>query len=98
LDNVIFVASLTRFVDRGKTWTGEYITDYSEILASVEEEGNNDDEGKTALDEVREGGKRNEDEPRLSLVDGKLKPNLRPSMCADHQPVSCTLANPLLIG
>jgi len=65
-------------LSKGKTWTGEYITDYSEILASVEEEGNNDDEGKTALDEVREGGKRNEDEPRLSLVDGKLKPNLRP--------------------
>lgn len=47
---------------RGREWTGEYITDFSAILPSL-----------APGEAINKESEREEEEPRISLIDGKLK-------------------------
>jgi len=66
----------TAHARRGKEWTGEYITDFSEILPSLAP--SSAAEGADAPHKNEEPSEEEEEEPRLSLIDGKLKSSVRP--------------------
>ncbi|ELR25502.1 diphthamide biosynthesis protein 2, putative [Acanthamoeba castellanii str. Neff] len=72
---VITPYELELALTKGKEWTGEYITDFSEILPSLAP--SSAEEGADVPHKNEEPSEE-EDEPRLSLIDGKLKSSARP--------------------
>lgn len=62
---------------RGREWTGEYITDFSDLLPSLAPT-QKDIQKSEGEEEEADSDSDAEDEPRISLIDGKLKPSYRP--------------------
>jgi diphthamide biosynthesis protein 2 len=93
---------------RGKEWTGEYVTDFSEILPSLAPAGTakeasgaseqNDHDDESEARDRRSKDDEDEDEPRLSLIDGKLKSSFRPGTPPGCELTSVRLMMTLTLG